>query len=324
LQRVEIEIMQVLITGVGGFLGSHLAEFLLAEGLAVYGTVHKDARNVEHIEDKLSLLPCDILVRQQVETTLREVRPDLVFHLAAQSLPVASWEDPETTFKTNVFGTLYLLEAVRKAGISPTIVVACSSAGYGFTSAEEIPIKEEKTLQPASPYGVSKVAADLLARLYWHAYGMKVVRVRPFFVIGPRKVGDVCSDFARGIVEIEKGQSDRLRVGNLEAVRDFLAVRDAVRALWLLAEKGAPGEVYNICSGVGHPVREVLGLLISLATRPIPVEPDPTRLQTADEPVVIGDNGRLRALGWEPQIPLGQSLGTVLDYWRGLRATSLG
>jgi GDP-4-dehydro-6-deoxy-D-mannose reductase len=316
--------IRCLVTGAEGFLGCHLAEFLVAKGLTVYGTVQGDTRNLDHIKDRLALLPCDVADRQRVNEVALETKPDVVFHLAAQSLPVLSWQDPETTFRVNVMGTLHLLEAIRRAGLDSVVVVAGSSAEYSIRGQDEMPIKESRELRPTSPYGVSKVAVDLLSRFYWQTYGMKVIRARPFFVIGPRKASDVCSDFARGIVEVEKGRSDRLRVGNLEAVRDFLDVRDAVRALWLLAEKGTPGAVYNVCSGVGHSVREVLDILISLATRPIPVEPDPTRLRTADEPVVIGDNGRLRALGWKPEIPLDRALGAVLDYWRDHRPTSLG
>jgi GDP-4-dehydro-6-deoxy-D-mannose reductase len=304
------------ITGIGGFLGSHLAEFLLAEGLPVYGTIHKDFRNVEHTKDKLALLPCDILDRQQVETAVVKTQPQVVFHLAAQSLPVLSWKDPEATFRVNVFGTLNLLEAVRKSGIDPTILVSGSSAEYGFTRPDEMPIQEEKALRPATPYGVSKAAADLLAYLYWRTYGMKVICGRPFFVIGPRKRGDVCSDFARGIVAVEKGQQPSLKVGNLEAVRDFLDVQDAIGALWLLVEKGTPGEVYNLCSGVGHKIGEVLRILLAMAMKPVPVEQDPARLRPADEPVVIGDNAKLRALGWEPQVPLQVTLARVLEFWR--------
>jgi GDP-4-dehydro-6-deoxy-D-mannose reductase len=305
-----------LITGAEGFLGCHLAEFLVAKGLTVYGTVQGDTRNLDHIKDKLTLLPCDIVDRQQVEAAIAEAQPEVAYHLAAQSLPVLSWKDPETTFSTNVFGTLNLLEAIRNAGLDPIIVVACSSSEYGFATSEEIPIKEEKALQPVSPYGISKVAADLLSCLYWHTYGMKVIRIRPFFIVGPRKTGDVCSDFVRGIVEIEEGQRDALTVGNLEMVRDFLDVRDAVRALWVLAEKGDPGAVYNVCSGVGHSVREILELLVAMAEKPIPIRQDPQALRPVDEPVIIGDNSKLCALGWEPQIPLKRALADVLAHWR--------
>jgi GDP-4-dehydro-6-deoxy-D-mannose reductase len=306
-----------LITGMGGFLGSHLAEFLLAQGLAVYGTVHRDVRNIELLKHKLVHTTCDLLERDQVEATVATVRPNLVFHLASQSLVPRSWLDPEETLRVNVLGTLHLLEAIRRAGDHPLVIVAGSSAECGATSQRQIPITEDKPPCPASPYGVSKVAAGLLARLYWRAYGMKVVQVRPFFVIGPRKVGDVCSDFARGVVAVENGHSERLTVGNLAPIRDFLDVRDAVRAFWLLAESGSPGEVYNVCSGVGHTVREVLDIIVSLARRPVPVEEDPQRMRPADEPCIVGDNRKLRALGWAPELPLERTLADMLDYWRG-------
>ena len=308
--------VRCLITGIGGFLGSHLAEFLASQGRPVFGTVHRSSHGLEPVAERVTLLPCDILDRLQVEAAVLKARPQLVFHLAAQSLPALSWKDPETTFKVNVFGTRYLLEAVRRAGLDTTIVVACSSAEYGFSAEEETPIKETTELRPASPYGVSKAAADLLAHLYWRAYGMKVIRVRPFFVIGPRKEGDVCSDFARGIVAVERKEQPSLKVGNLAAVRDFLDVRDAVPALWLLAQKGTPGEVYNLCSGVGHPIQEILDILLSLAKAPVPVEPDPDRLRPADEPALIGDNSRLRALGWRAEHTLPATLAAILGYWR--------
>jgi len=305
-----------LITGVGGFLGSHLAEFLLAQDVAVYGTVHRDTKNIEHLKRSLTVLPCDILEREQVETTVREAQPQVAYHLAACSLPLLSWQEPALTLQVNVLGTLHLLEAVRRVSAETTIVVVGSSAEYGMVGEEEIPIKEDRPPFPASPYGVSKVAADLLARLYWQAYGMKVVRVRPFLVIGPRKVGDVCSDFARGVVAVQRGQSDRLRVGNLEAVRDFLDVRDAVQALSLLADKATPGEVYNVCSGVGHRVREVLELLIALSGNEVRYRVVPEKLRPYDVRICIGDNLRLKALGWKPQIPLERTLADILDYWR--------
>jgi GDP-4-dehydro-6-deoxy-D-mannose reductase len=303
---------------VGGFLGSHLAEFLLAQGLPVGGTVHRDTTNIERLQPGLSVLRCDILDKQRLAAVVAELEPDVVVHLAAHTSPVLSWQDAETTFRVNVSGTLCLLDAIREAGSEPVVVVACSSAEYGLASENGIPIKESGEFHPASPYGVSKVAADLLSRLYWQAYGMRIVRVRPFFVVGPRKTGDVCSDFARGVVAVEKGRSDSVSVGNLEAVRDFLDVRDAVSALWLLAEKGAPGEVYNLCSGVGRPVREVLELLIALAGNNIRYQVAPEKMRSHDVRTCIGDNSKLRTLGWRPQIPLEKTLADMLDYWREL------
>jgi len=315
-------VKRCLITGVGGFLGSHLAEFLLAHGVAVYGTVHRDTKNIGHLMDRLVAMPCDILDKQRMRAIVAEVEPDVVVHLAAQTLPALSWRDAETTFQVNTSGTLSLLDAIREARGDPVVEVACSSAEYGFVSEDEIPIRETTQFRPASPYGVSKVAVDLLSRLYWQAHGMKVVRARLFFIIGPRKVDDVCSDFAKGVVAVENGQSDRLGVGNLAAVRDFVDVQDAVRALWLLAEKGLPGEAYNVCSGVGHTVQEVLELLVSMAAKPMLVEQDPQRVRPSDEPVVVGDNARLRALGWEPRIPLPETLATILDFWRTATVTA--
>jgi GDP-4-dehydro-6-deoxy-D-mannose reductase len=306
-----------LVTGVGGFLGSHLADFLLTQGWSVFGILRHDASNVAHIQDGVTLLRCDILNRELIESAVQEARPEAIFHLAAQSLPSVSWRDPEATFRVNILGTLNLLEAVRKARLDPMIVMAGSSAEYGLSTPEEIPIKEDVPLRPSSPYGVSKVAASLLALLYRHTFGMKVIVVRPFFVIGPRKTGDVCSDFARGIVAVEKGVRPFVRVGNLDTVRDFLDVQDAVRAFWLLAQEGTPGEVYNVSSGVGHRIQTVLEMLLSMASKPISVERDPARLRPMDAAVMVGDNSRLRALGWAPRVPLDQSLARILAYWRG-------
>ena len=307
-----------LITGVGGFLGSHLAELLLAQDVAVYGTVRRDTGSVERLKPGLTVLSCDILDKQRTRDVLAQVEPDVVVHLAAHASPVLSWRDADMTFRVNLSGTLCLLDAIREAGGDPVVEVACSSAEYGFAGEAGSPIKETGELRPASPYGVSKVAVDLLSRLYWQAYGMRVVRARPFFVIGPRKIGDVCSDFARGVVAVEKGQSDGLSVGNLEAVRDFVDVRDAVRAFWLLAEKGSPGEVYNVCSGVGHRVRDVLELLITLSGNDVRYRVAPEKTRQCDALVCIGDNLRLSELGWKPQIPLEKTLADMLDYWRGI------
>jgi nucleoside-diphosphate-sugar epimerase len=163
---------------------------------------------------------------------------------------------------------------------------------------------------------VSKTAADMLARLYWQVYGLKVVRARPFFVTGPRKLGDVCSDFCRGVAEIESGRRRSLQVGNLEAVRDFVDVRDAVEALRLLAEKGQPGEAYNICSGTGTSVSDLLGIVTDAARAPIPVQRSHQRYRPLDEPITVGDRSRLSALGWAPQQAIKQTVADTLEFWR--------
>ncbi len=305
-----------LITGCGGFIGSYLAEYLLQRDAAVYGIVHRDTKNLDHIKGRVTLFSGDIQDKDRVEAIVTEVKPDVIFHLAAQSRVEPSQQNPEKTFSINTLGTLSLLEAVRQAAINPVIELAGSSAEYGFSHQSEIPMKETHEFRPSSPYAVSKVAADMLGYFYWRAYHLTIIRVRPFNITGPRKIGDACSDFTRGIVEVEKGRKDKLEPGNLEAVRDFTDVRDAVTALWRLAERGAPGEAYNLCSGRGYSMRQVLDMAISLSSGNIKVYPQQRKFRSIDDPVYIGDNSRLKKLGWEPQIPLETTLEDMLEYWR--------
>ncbi len=312
-----------LITGCGGFIGSHLAERLLAEGWSVYGTARRGRRNLEHLRDRLEVRECDILDNARLEALVAEARPDVVFHLAAQSAVPASWREPELTFRVNVFGTLCLLEALRRAAPGATTVAVTSSAIYGLTHDHELPIKESREPRPSSPYGVSKTAADMLARLYGQAYGLPVVRARPFFVTGPRKLGDVCSDFCRGAAEIEIGRRQSLEVGNLAAVRDFVDVRDAAEALHLLAGQGRPGEAYNICSGTGTRVSSLLSMVIDAARAPIPVHRDRERYRALDDPITVGDRSRLSALGWEPRRPIEQTVVDTLEFWRQQALTAV-
>jgi GDP-4-dehydro-6-deoxy-D-mannose reductase len=307
---------RVLITGCEGFIGSYMAELLTGKGLNVYGMVYQDTKYLDHLGDKIHLHSCSIADKDRVNAVLCEVKPDYIFHLAAQSLLTDSWRDPEQTLVINTLGTLHLLEAVRAAGLDPVIEIACSSDEYASQSAGDSPITESTLFGPYSPYGVSKLAADILGYIYWQNYGMKIVRIRPFSIIGPRKTSDACSDFARDIAEIESGKKAKLGVGNLEAVRDFVDVRDAVKAMWLLAEKGSPGQVYNICSGKGLRVKEILDTLISLSSRQIEIDQEPDRMRLSDKPWFVGDCSRLKDLGWKPLIPLEKTLTDILEYWR--------
>jgi len=213
-------------------------------------------------------------------------------------------------------GTLHVLEAAKASTAGPAVVLAGSSAEYGPRAGEGPPFSESDELRPVSPYGYSKVAAELLGWLYWRTLGLRVLSVRPFAIIGPRKVHDACSDLARGIVAVERGRSRSLAVGNLDAVRDFVNVGDAAKALALVAEKGAAGEAYNICSGSGRTIYEVLDRLRAQALAEIPLQSDPEKLRPFDDPVLVGDNTKLRALGWQPTTSLDQSLGQILAFWR--------
>jgi GDP-4-dehydro-6-deoxy-D-mannose reductase len=309
---------RILITGCEGFIGSYLAEFLVGMGFSVYGIVYQDTRNIDHLGDKLFIHNCNITDKETLRSVIEEVKPNYVFHLAAQSLLSASWQDMEKTFNINVLGTIYLLEGIRKTGLAPVIEIACSADEYGYTPSNESLIKESSELRPSSPYGVSKLAIDMLSHIYWQTYGMKIIRIRPFQIVGPRKVSDACSDFARGIAEINAGKRANLIVGNLDAIRDFVDVKDAVKAMWLLAEKGKLGQDYNICSGKGYRIKDILAKLIALSPHPIEVLTDPSRMRPSDKPFLVGDNSKLRELGWAPAIRIEDTLASILNYWRGI------
>jgi GDP-4-dehydro-6-deoxy-D-mannose reductase len=311
--------IKCLVTGSNGFIGSYLVNFLIKKEFTVIGTAHKKNHKLTPMLDKITVYICDILDEEKLEEIIREVKPDFVFHLAAQSSIPRSWQEPKKTLQTNILGTLYLLESIRKANIDPLIEVACSSAEYGFINEGEAPIKEGCEFKPLNPYAVSKVGQDMLAYLYWQAYKMRIIRFRPFYIIGPGKTFDAPSDFARGIVEVERGQRRVLLVGNLESVRDVVDVRDCVKAMWLLAERGEPGEVYNICSGKGYKMREILEVMLSFSRNKIEIRQDPTKMRDIDEPILVGDNSRLRKIGWEPEIPLKKTLHDILDFWRKRR-----
>ncbi len=307
-----------LITGVNGFVGRHLAAYLLRQGVAVHGIYRPSARRVTAAAKGIELHPADVRHAVAMKRVIGAVRPDYVFHLAAISSVFQSWRTPVQVMRTNVIGTINLLEAVRAAGHAPRVQVAGSSEEYGMVSAQELPVVEDAPLRPLSPYAVAKVAQDRLAYQYYSSYGLPVVITRAFNTTGPgRPRTYVTSRFAREIARVEKGGKPVLRVGNLDAERDFTDVRDVVRAYWLVLRKGAPGEAYNICSGQSHSIREVLALLLSMSSARITVREDPALMRPADIPLMRGDIAKLRAAtGWQPEIPFEQTLQDLLDYWR--------
>ncbi len=314
--------MKILITGVTGFVGSHMVEYLLGkEDVKIHGLRRWRSRldNINHLIDNIVLEECDIRDATSVYNMIKRVKPDRIFHLAAQSFVPTSWHAPEETISTNMIGNLNIYEAVRNLEINPLIQVACSSEEYGMVYPAEVPIKETNPLRPLSPYGVSKVGQDMLSYQYYMSYKLNVVRTRGFNHTGPRR-GEVfvCSNFAKQIVDIEKGKKTPIiKVGNLEAKRDFTDVRDMVNAYWLALEKGLPGEAYNICSGKAYSIREILDLLLSMSKTRITVEEDPARLRPSDVPILLGDNSKFRKqTGWEPTIPFEKTLRDILDYWR--------
>jgi GDP-4-dehydro-6-deoxy-D-mannose reductase len=315
--------MKVLITGITGFAGSHLAEYILAEhpGVEVFGLVRWRSRmeNIQGILDKIVLKEGDLKDFVSLRAVLDQVKPDRIFHLAAQSFVPTSWKLPAETFAINAMGEIHLFEAALSLKLQPRIQIAGSSEEYGLVYPDEVPMKETNPLRPLSPYAVSKVAQDLLAYQYFKSYGLHTIRTRGFNHTGPRR-GDVfvTSNFAKQVAEIEKGKREPVvRVGNLEAKRDFSDVRDIVRAYWLAVEKGEPGDVYNIGMGRAFAMKEVLDTILALSKVKVRVEVDPERLRPSDVPILLADCGKFRKMtGWEARIPFEKTMADLLDYWR--------
>jgi GDP-4-dehydro-6-deoxy-D-mannose reductase len=338
--------MRVLITGITGFAGSHLAEYLATlDGVEVYGTyrwrsrldnladlrvagllniVEGGASDVEAIQrafvsGAVNLITGDIIDPLSMRIVIEAVRPERIFHLAAQSHVPTSWNSPVDTMRTNVEGQINLFEAVRAARLDPLIQIAGSSEEYGLVHADEVPVTETNALRPLSTYAVSKVAQDRLAYQYWRSYGLRSVIARGFNHCGPRQTENfVVATLARQIAAIEAGlQPPIISVGDLTSTRDLTDVRDIARAYWLLLEQCQPGEVYNIGSGTMRTVQEILDQLLALTNVPIRIEQDPNRLRPSDVKILLANDTKFRtATGWRPVIPFDQTLRDTLHYWR--------
>lgn len=312
--------MRVLVTGIAGFAGSYLAEYLLQEtSVELHGIIHRHEHRVRHLAHQLQLHRGDMRNALWVSELIGEIQPDITLHLAAWSDVGGSWQQPWTTYELNIQCQLHLLEALRRWAPACRTLVVTSNEVYGLVRAEDLPITEATPFRPNNPYGVSKIAQDMMALQYWHSHQLPTIRARSFNHIGPNQAADfVASAFARQIAEIEVGvREPTVAVGNLDAERDFTDVRDVVRAYWLLSERGEPGDVYNIGSGRRYSARYLLDTLLDLSTAQVTVVLDPTRLRPSDVPVSVCDNGRLvAATGWQPQIDLRTSLADLLAYWR--------
>ncbi|MFH1675554.1 MAG: GDP-mannose 4,6-dehydratase [bacterium] len=314
--------MKALITGITGFVGSHLAEYLLAQNYDVYGTVRWRSKrdNIAHLEKTkaIKLFETDIKDPGSVRATVGEVRPDEIYHLAAQSYVPASWAAPAETLDTNIQGQLNILEAAKEVVRECRVHVVGSSEEYGLVEPDEVPITEDQPLRPMSPYGVSKVAQDLLGFQYFQSYGMNVIRTRAFNHTGPRR-GEVfvTSNFAKQMAEITKVKREPvIRVGNLDAQRDFSDVRDVVKAYHLAVTKGQPGEVYNIASGTARTIRSVLDLLVEISGIQVDIEQDPSRMRPSDVLVLQGSSDKIKkATGWKPVIEFEKTMRDLFEFW---------
>ena len=314
--------MKALITGITGFVGSHLAEYLLSLNYEVFGSVRWRSKrdNIAHLEKQqvIKLFETDIKDPLSVRKTVADCMPNEIYHLAAQSFVPTSWAAPAETLDTNILGQLNVLEAVREVVPDAKVHVVGSSEEYGLVYPDECPMTEDQPLRPLSPYGVSKVGQDLLGWQYFKSYGLNVVRTRAFNHTGPRR-GEVfvTSTFAKQMAEIKLGKSKPvMMVGNLEAKRDFSDVRDVVRAYHEALTKGTPGEVYNICSGVGRTIQSVLDLLIEISGLKVEIEQDPRRMRPSDVMVLEGSAEKIRKeIGWSPSITFEETMKDLYDYW---------
>lgn len=314
--------LRALVTGITGFAGSHLAEYLISRGdVEVCGTfrVRSNMDLLKHLTDQIHLVECELRDPHSVHLMLKEIQPDLIFHLAAQSFVPTSWNSPSETLVNNLVCQIHILEAVRKLDLNCKIHIACSSEEYGLVYPHETPVKENNPLRPLNPYAVSKIAQDYLGFQYFQSYGIPIIRTRTFNHTGPGR-GEyfVTSNFAKQIAQIERGlQPPKVLVGNLQAKRDFSDVRDIVKAYWLALEHGDPGEVYNLSSGTAYTIEQVLQTLLSFTDVKVAIEVDADRLRPSDVEILVGDSSAFRAkTGWAPQIPFATTMHDLLNYWR--------
>ena len=311
---------KAFLTGANGFVGSHLAEYLLKRGYTVYGFIRfrPDMSNVNHLKE-ITYFTGDITDMNSIKNALEKCKPHEIYHLAANSFVPYSWTQPVEVMTTNTIGFINLLETVRALNLDCKIMIAGSSEEYGLVYENEVPIKESQPFRPMSPYGVSKIAMDLLAQQYVASYSMRIFIARGFNHTGPRR-GEpfVCSNFAKQVAEIKKGKRDRLVNGDTSSVRDFTDVRDMVKAyvLGLNSEKIKWGEPYNICSGKGHCIEDVIDLYKEISGLDFDTEIDESRNRPSDVPLLIGDNTKfVEATGWKPKIKFKKTLEDLYQYW---------
>jgi GDP-4-dehydro-6-deoxy-D-mannose reductase len=307
--------MKVMITGAAGFIGGFLAKHCTDAGSQVLGTdivEPQDGRTANEFE------LCDVRNSARLSGLISKFRPQRIFHLAAQSQPVISLERPLDTIDTNVGGTIGLFESLRTTGVMPVVIVACSSAEYGPVAERDSPVQENHLLNPLHPYGVSKVAQDLLAAQYFANYAIPAIRIRIFKTTGPGKLDEVCSDLTKRAAEIELGiRPPAMPVGNLANRRSIVDVRDLVQALWASAEHCMLGEVYNLGGDDVYSVQEVVEAIRTQVNIPFKVEQRAELMRSCDEPVTAGDNAKFRkCCPWEPQIRLATTLRDMLEWWR--------
>lgn len=309
--------MKVLVLGGTGMVGSHFMNSYKNDGAEVWGLARNSASSrMAAIQDN-SIIRCDILERDALMRVMKDIKPDVIIHMAAQAFNGDSWNLEYVTHQTNYIGTLNVLYCAHEAAPEAKILLACSSAEYGNIKEEDCPLVEERLLKPHTPYGVSKVGVENLGRQYALNYGMKVFLPRMFIHVGTgHPPATAIQNFARQLALIKKGVlKPEIHVGNLETYRDYIDVRDGVKAMRLLMEKGNAGEPYNICNGKAYQIREILDMLIEISGVKVDVISDKKLFRVADEPLLLGDDSKIKALGYTREYSMYQTLEDVFADW---------
>ncbi|MFX1588679.1 MAG: GDP-mannose 4,6-dehydratase [Promethearchaeota archaeon] len=336
---------RILITGSNGFLGSHLIDWCISKEYEIYAldrptasfknliqytngseTFSKKDRKkifgekilINSNKTNLKFLECDLKNADLLERIIKGLEPAYIFHFGAQPYIIHSWEDPKNTFEINVLGTINVFEPLKKYNINSRVIMACSATEFGTTAELGNPLKESDRLLAIHPYGISKIAAELLARQYFINFGIETINLRFFNLTGIRRINDAPSDFIKKVAQIELGLTEPvIQVGNLNPFRDYINVKDAIIAIWLAANKGIPGEVYHVCSGRKIQIRELLNIALSFSNKKIKViENTPEKLRETDEDVIIGDNSKIKSeLGWNNIHPIEDTLREMFNYW---------
>ena len=298
-------------------IGSEVARLTTLRGDETFGIARFSAASrMAVIQDK-NIFRCDILDRDALERVFEKIKPDLVVHMAAQAYNGISWEMEDITHMTNYTGTLNVLRACRRFVPKAKVILACSSASYGDVKPEDTPLRETRLLRPITPYGVSKAATEALGYQYCKNFDLAVLLPRLFIHVGTgHPPATAIQNFARQLALISRNMAPpTVKVGNLNTARDFVDVRDGARALLLLAEKGTPGDPINICSATAHSIAQILEMLIEISGQKVEILSDPQLMRPSDEPLLLGDNTKIKALGWSPEYSMKETLATVYHDW---------
>ena len=309
--------MKVLITGITGMVGGEFARAYKMRGDEVVGIARNSAAARMYEDKKSDVIRCDLLDRDQIENVIKDVSPDLVVHMAAQAFNGLSWQCETLTHKTNYFGSLNLIRAVRNMEKPAKMLLACTSAEYGAFSPEDCPLKEDRVLRPLTPYGVSKVGMEMMAYQYIMNYGLKIFLPRMFIHVGTgHPPATAIQNFARQLALVAKKKiPPEIHVGNLDTSRDFIDVRDGVAGMMLLADSDQVGVPVNICTGNSYKIGDILNMLIEIAGVTVKVVRDEKFVRVSDEPILVGDNSRLKALGWKQKYTIRETLQAVFNDW---------